>query len=108
MGLFLQAMIMPDCKEAEARAAVEAVAQKYACSFDALESGAFAEEGMIISELVPDECRYAESDDGVCILFNDGCIGYDALAKAVSGEAGKVCLLLYIYDGESMYIWSAA
>jgi len=100
MGLFLQAMIMPDCKEAEARAAVEAVAQKYACSFDALESGAFAEEGMIISELVPDECRYAESDDGVCILFNDGCIGYDALAKAVSGEAGKVCLLLYIYDGD--------
>ena len=29
MGLFLQAMIMPDCKEAEARAAVEAVAQKH-------------------------------------------------------------------------------
>lgn len=28
MGLFLQAAIMPECKEADARAAVKAVAEK--------------------------------------------------------------------------------
>ena len=100
MGLFLQVAIMPGCKKAEARTAVEEVAKKYSCSFDELESGDFTEEDLIISELIPDECQYAETAAGVSILFNDDCIGYDALAKAVSEAAGKVCLLLYIYDGD--------
>ena len=82
MGLFLQVAIMPGCKKAEARTAVEEVAKKYSCSFDELESGDFTEEDLIISELIPDECQYAETAAGVSILFNDDCIGYDALAKA--------------------------
>ena len=77
MGLFLQVAIMPGCKKAEARTAVEEVAKKYSCSFDELESGDFTEEDLIISELIPDECQYAETAAGVSILFNDDCIGYD-------------------------------
>ncbi len=101
MGLFLQVLVMPGCKEAEARAAVETVAEKYSCSFDALESGEpIVDEDIIISELIPDECQYVESAGGVSILINDSCIGYDSLAKVVSGESGKVVLLLYIYDGD--------
>lgn len=100
MGLFLQAAIMPGCGETEARAAVAAAAEKYSCAFDALEGEDLAEEGIIISELIPDECQYAETQEGVSILFNDGCIGYDSLAKVLSRESGKVCLLLYIYDGD--------
>lgn len=109
MGLFLQAAIMPGCKEAEAREAIQAVADKYSCSFDAFESGGGSEDciedDMIISELIPDECQYAESAHGVSILINDGCIGYDSLAKAVSRETGKVFLLLYIYDGDYWGYW---
>lgn len=109
MGLFLQVAIMPGCKEAEAREVIQAVASKYAISFDELESGDFDEDflenDMLISELFPDECQYAESAHGVSILINDGCIGHDSLAKAVSKETGKVCLLLCIYDGDYWGYW---
>lgn len=105
MGLFLQAAIMPGCKETDARAAVEAVARKYSCSFDELEKGDAAEDDMIISDLIPEECQYIENANGVSILFNEGCIGYDSLAKAVSRESGKAVLLLYIYDGDYWGYW---
>jgi len=100
---------MPGCKEAEAREAIQAVADKYACSFDELESGDYdedcIEDDMLISELIPDECQYVESARGVSILINDGCIGHDSLAKAVSKETGKAFLLLYIYDGDYWGYW---
>lgn len=109
MGLFLQVALMPGCKEAEAREAIQAVADKYACSFDELESGDYdedcIEDDMLISELIPDECQYVESAHGVSILINDGCIGHDSLAKAVSKETGKAFLLLYIYDGDYWGYW---
>lgn len=109
MGLFLQAAIMPGCKEAEARDAIQAVADKYSCSLDELEGGNCSEDcmedDMIISELIPDECQYAESGHGVSILINEGCIGYDSLAKAVSRETGKALLLLYIYDEDYWGYW---
>lgn len=105
MGLFLQAAIMPGCKEADARAAVTVVAEKYSSSFDELEKGGSAEDAMIISDLIPDECQYIENANGVSILFNAGCIGYASIAKAVSGEYGKAVLLLYIYDGDYWGYW---
>ena len=104
MGLFLQAAVMPGCKETDARAIVKAVAEKYSCSFDELENGAGADD-IIISELIPDECQYVESADGVSILFNEDCIGHDSLAKAMSKESGKTVLLLYIYDGDYWGYW---
>ncbi len=105
MGLFLQAAIMPGCREADARAAVTAVAEKYSSSFDELEKGDSTEDAMIISDLIPDECQYIENANGVSILFNSDCIGYDSLAKALSGEYGKAVLLLYIYDGDYWGYW---
>lgn len=99
MGLFLQAAVMPGCTEAEVRAIVNTVAEKYTCTFDELEKGS-GEDDIIISDLIPDECQYAESADGVSILFNEDCIGYDSLAKVISKESGKTVLLLYIYDGD--------
>ena len=61
MGLFLQVALMPGYKEAEAREVIQAVASKYAISFDELESGDFDEDflenDMLISELFPDEGR---------------------------------------------------
>ena len=105
MGLFLQVAIMPGGKKADAKAAVEAVAEKYSCTFDALEKGDCIDEDMIISELVPEECQYMENENGVGIFLNDGCIGYDSLAKAISKESGKACLLLYIYDGDYWGYW---
>lgn len=105
MGLFLQAAIMPGCKEADARAAVTTVAEKYSCSFDELEKGDSAEDAMMISDLIPDECQYMENANGVSILFNEDCIGYDSLAKAVSRESGKAILLLYIYDEDYWGYW---
>lgn len=89
----------------DARAAITAVAEKYSCSFDELEKGDSAQDGMIISDLIPDACQYIENAKGVSILFNEHCIGYDSLAKAVSGESGKAILLLYIYDGDYWGYW---
>lgn len=105
MGLFAQVAIMHGCKEADARAAVEAVAGKYSCAFDDFKKKESVEEDLIITELVPDECQYMENVNGAGIFFNDGCIGYDSLAKAISMESGKACLLLYIYDGDYWGYW---
>lgn len=91
MGLFLQAAILPKCRETDVRNAVEAVAEKGLGGFDD------AYEGMY---LIPEECRYKEYDGGVSILLNEDCCGYEALAEALSKEIETPVLLLYIYDGD--------
>lgn len=86
MGLFLQTAVIPNCKEAEARAVIEKIA------------GYTFGEPYEFSDLCAEECRYNENNTGVSILFNDGCAGYEGLAEAVSKELGKTVLLTYIYD----------
>jgi len=98
MGLFLQTAIIPDCGEEEAKNAIAAVAGKYSQELEAPGSGKTPEYSII--NLIPNECRFQTSERGVCILFNEDCIGYEALAGAISKEAGKAVLLLYIYDGD--------
>ncbi len=98
MGLFLQAAIMPGCKEQEARNIVRTVAEKYSCSYD--EQNTENTRKYDITDLIPDQCQYEEHANGVSILFNEECIGYEYLAEAITNEFGKIILLLYIYDGD--------
>lgn len=98
MGLFLQTAVIPDCSEDEVKNAVAAVAETYSQELETLGSDDAPEYPII--NLIPDECRYQASERGVCILFNEDCIGYEALAGAVSKELGNAVLLLYIYDGD--------
>lgn len=105
MGLFLQVALMPGCKEAEAREAVQAAAGKYSDSLDGLVGGDHRDDDIKISQLNPKECQYMETEYGVAIFFNDECIGYDSLAKVMSLETGKPCLMLYMYDGDYWGYW---
>ena len=98
MGLFLQTAIIPDCSEATLRKAVAAVAGKDSCE---LESPDFDESSEFhILDLMPDDCKYQSAQNGISILFNEDCMGYESLAGALSEELGKAVLLLYIYDGD--------
>lgn len=79
MGLFLQTTIIPNCKAQEVREAVENAAE-------------------YVELLDPAQCGYRESEQGVTVLFNEGCCGYEELAKGLSEELPSPVLLLYIYD----------
>lgn len=79
MGLFLQTAIIPNCKAQEVREAVENAAE-------------------YVELLDPAQCGYRESEQGVTVLFNEGCCGYEELAKGLSEELPSPVLLLYIYD----------
>ena len=81
MGLFLHTALLPRCGEAEARRAVDACAE--------LSVG-----------LVPEECRYQEFAAGTAVWCNEGCIGYEELALALSANLAGPALLLYIYDDD--------
>ncbi len=83
MGLFLQTVIAPDCTEGEIRKALQQAAA----------------QGSDM-ELDPAQCRYAVHGNGVSVLLNDGCIGFEGLAEALSTQVGKPVMLLYIYDGD--------
>lgn len=80
MGLFLQTVIIPNCKESVAQAALERVEQN--SDFD----------------LVSADCLYRENANGITILLNERCYGYEELAASVSKEVAQPVLLLYIYD----------
>lgn len=98
MGLFLQTAIISDCSESAVRNAVAAVAEKYS---HPLEGGDYNEaDAYHIIDLIPKDCKYQSAENGVSILFNEDCIGYESLANAISEELGKAVLLLYIYDGD--------
>ena len=81
MGLFLQTAILPSCGEEKARSAVSALAQKDS-TLDLDVSG----------------CKFFSDNNGVQVLFNEYCAGYDSLAKGLSELAGTPVMLLYIYD----------
>lgn len=80
MGLFLQTAIIPNCKEDDIKALVEKVEQN--TEF----------------ELIAADCRYQDYGNGVNILFNDSCFGYEGLAEALSKDIEQPVLQLYIYD----------
>lgn len=91
MGLFLQTAIIPNCKEDAAKAAVRKVEQN--TEF----------------ELIAADCQYKDYGNGVNILFNGSCFGYEGLAKALSKELEQPVLLLYIYDEDywGYYLYEA-
>lgn len=97
MGLFLQTAIIPDCSETEVRNAVAAVAEQYSQELEAPHTDELKYD---IIDLIPKECKYQSAQNGISILFNEDCIGYDSLAGALSEELDKAVLLLYIYDGD--------
>lgn len=97
MGLFLQTAIIPDCSETEVRNAVTAVAEQYSQELEAPHTDELKYD---IIDLIPKECKYQSAPNGISILFNEDCIGYDSLAGALSEELDKAVLLLYIYDGD--------
>lgn len=79
MGLFLQTAIIPNGEAREVRKAAENVAE-------------------YVELLDPAQCGYRESEQGVTVLFNESCCGYEELAKELSEELTSPVLLLYIYD----------
>lgn len=89
----METVIIPGCKEAEARSIVKAVEEAYSNQEN-------DEAAYQITELYADQCQYREYANGVSILINEECIGYDDLAEAISSDYGKVVMLLYIYDGD--------
>ena len=62
MGVFLQTALFPGCEESDARAAMEAAAQNPAFQIN------------------PKVCRYARSYEGVQVLIEGDCLGFDTLA----------------------------
>lgn len=80
MGLYLQTAVIPNCSERAARAAIEKM------------------EAIPELELTAADCRCRELQNGVNILLNDGCMGYEGLAKALSLELKQPVMLLYILD----------
>ena len=82
MGLFLQTVILPNCKESLIKTAVEQVEER-------------TNIGLIAAD-----CLYKELNDGVNILLNRHCFGYEELAKELSLCITQPVLLLYIYDDD--------
>lgn len=85
MGMFLQNIILLDCDEKTAKAALKKVEQT-------------SDSSML--ELVPDECQFQQFPKGVSVLLNDRCCGYDSLAQVLSKTTMKPVMLLYIYDDD--------
>ena len=48
----------------------------------------------------PDECRWHLFDKGPAALLNDGCCGYEDLAKRLSSPLPSPVMVLYIYDDD--------
>lgn len=83
MGLFMETAIIQNGEENIVKAALERIEDT---------KSSFA--------LSASECQYQKYDKGVLILFNEGCNGYDELAKELSEEINSPVLLLYIYDDD--------
>lgn len=49
-------------------------------------------------ELNADECKYSQSENGIQLLLNEDCVGYEDFAKALSEKISSHVMLLYIYD----------
>ena len=82
MGVFLQTALFPGCAESIAREAVETAAKNSAFQID------------------PQTCRYAQSYEGTQVLMEGDCLGFAALARALSNLSENPVMLLYIYDGD--------
>lgn len=82
MGVFLQTALFPGCGESAARAAVETAAKNPAFQIDL------------------NACRYAQSYEGTQVLIEGDCLGFAALARALSDLSENPVMLLYIYDGD--------
>lgn len=51
-------------------------------------------------QLQPSNCEYQEQERGSVVYFNEGCCGYEPLAKALSEHSQAPVLYLYIYDSD--------
>lgn len=80
MGVFLQAVIIKGRGVMPTKKYLRMLA----------EDGAFG--------LVPQDCVLRARPGGTAVLCNDGCSGYEDLAKALSEQTGGPVLLSYLYD----------
>jgi len=51
-------------------------------------------------ELIPEDCCYSAREQGVMVLLNEACIGFDNLAQCCSKDLKCPVMLSYIYDGD--------
>ncbi|MFG6394592.1 MAG: hypothetical protein K1W24_10525 [Lachnospiraceae bacterium] len=82
MGEFINVLVIKHCKEEKAREIIE-------------KKAAASEWG-----LIPGRCQYKTFNDGVQVLLNDGCCGYEDMPKWLSRKLCCPILLCYIYDGD--------
>lgn len=82
MGFYLQTAIILNCKESNAKEAVKKA------------------EKIPFAQLETEDCQFKEINNGVNILFNDYCQGFESLAKELSIEVKQPVMLLYIDDGD--------
>lgn len=82
MGVFLHAVLFPAGEELKCRVAVQRAAQDREL------------------ELHLDGCRWHLFDKGPAVLLNDGCCGYEDLAKTLSQTLETPVMVLYIYDDD--------
>jgi len=80
MGLFLQTFLFPGGKESRCRTAVRVAAEDPEMNIQ------------------PDSCRWHLYKNGLAVLMNDGCIGYEALAEKLSTYLPSPVMVLFIYD----------
>ncbi len=91
-GVILETVLIQGCRQEEAKTIIKVIEDRYSCSDE--------ETAYDITNLAADQCQYREYADGVSILINEDCIGYEELAEAISSDFSKVVMLLYIYDGD--------
>ncbi len=51
-------------------------------------------------ELMPEACCYSPREQGVMVLLNEACIGFNSLGQACSEALKCPVMLSYIYDGD--------
>lgn len=82
MGIFLHTVLFPGGDELKCRTALQRAAQEPDFS------------------LHLDGCRWHLFDKGPAALLNDGCCGYEDLAKRLSSPLPSPVMVLYIYDDD--------
>ncbi len=89
MGLFLQTILFPDGSALLCRSKLQAAAQNRDFAIDL------------------NGCRWHVYEKGPAVLMNDGCCGYEDLAKELSTALSGPVMMLFVYDGDywGYFLW---
>ena len=80
MGVFLNVLLLKNTTEEKLKAELE----KEKDSWD----------------VVPEECQYQQGENGIQVLLNDHCSGYEVMTQALSEALDCPVMLCYIYDDD--------